>query len=296
MGCRCFWCGLEARTKNALANTRVWPYTKKKGGTMKIVRFAKDRKVGFGILDESPRISVLTQPPWQGLATDDQRLPLAQVRLLAPVRPPDIIAIGLNYREHARESGAAIPEAPVVFLKASSSVIGPETPIELPAMAPDEVDYEAEVGIVIGRPCRNVEEDQALNYVLGYTCANDVSARDCQRRLDVQWARAKSFQTFCPLGPWIETELDPDDISVQLRLNGKTMQSGRTSDMIFDCRQLVAYCSRVFTLQPGTVILSGTPPGVGFARQPPVFLRSGDRVEVVIEGIGSLGNPVVKGE
>ncbi|MDD3928099.1 MAG: fumarylacetoacetate hydrolase family protein, partial [bacterium] len=164
--------------------------------------------------------------------------------------------------------------------------------ILLPKMAPHEVDYEAELAIVIGRTCRNVPEYEALDYVLGYTCGNDVSARDCQMKQDTQWARAKSFDTFCPLGPWIETELDPDGLDIVSRLNGETMQSSNTSDMLFDCRYLVSYCSRIATLQPGTVIMTGTPSGVGFSRKPPVFLRPGDKIEVEIEGIGTLCNGV----
>ncbi len=262
---------------------------------MQITRFLKDGKEAFGMVEESGAINRLAGTPWGGGELTDERFDFAEVRLLAPVMPPDVIAIGLNYREHARESGAREPEEPVIFLKASSSVTGPGAPINLPPMAPAEVDYEAELGIVIGRTCRDVGEEEALEYVLGFTCANDVSARDCQRRRDVQWARAKSFETFCPLGPWIETEIDPADLEVKLILNGETMQKGRTSDMIFNCRQLVSYCSRIFTLQPGTVIITGTPPGVGFARQPPVFLKPGDRVEVEIEGLGKLVNPVQAG-
>ncbi len=260
---------------------------------MKIVRFLKDDRVRFGIVEESGAIRCLDAAPWEEGSLTGERRDFADVHLLAPVMPPDVIAIGLNYREHARESGAEEPDEPVIFLKASSSVTGPGAPILLPSMAPREVDYEAELGIVIGRACRDVDEEDALDYVVGFTCANDVSARDCQRRRDVQWARAKSFATFCPLGPWIETELYPADLEVKLVLNGMTMQRGRTSDMIFDCRRLISYCSRIFTLQPGTLIITGTPPGVGFARQPPVFLKDGDQVEVEIEGIGKLINPVI---
>jgi 2-keto-4-pentenoate hydratase/2-oxohepta-3-ene-1,7-dioic acid hydratase in catechol pathway len=159
-------------------------------------------------------------------------------------------------------------------------------------MAPDEVDYEAELVIVIGRTARDVPEEHALDHVLGYTCGNDVSARDCQLRLDVQWARGKSFDTFCPIGPWIETEMDPDDAPICSRVNGRTMQSSSTSDMIFSCRRLVSYLSQCMTLLPGTVILTGTPEGVGFARRPPVFLRPGDVVEVEVGPIGVLRNTV----
>jgi 2-keto-4-pentenoate hydratase/2-oxohepta-3-ene-1,7-dioic acid hydratase in catechol pathway len=255
---------------------------------MRLVRFAVNGRQYHGVL-EADRVEVLVP----NMQCTGETFPLADVKLLAPVLPPDIFAIGLNYRAHADESGARYPAAPVIFLKATSSVVGPGDNILLPAMAPDEVDWEAELAIVIGRPCHRVSEADALAYVLGYTCGNDVSARDCQLRYDVQWARGKSFNTFCPLGPWIETDLDPDNADISLRLNGEVMQSSNTSDMIFSCRQLVSYCSRVATLRPGTVIMTGTPAGVGFGRKPPQFLKPGDVVEVEIAGIGTLTNPVL---
>jgi len=214
--------------------------------------------------------------------------------LLAPVTPLDVIAIGLNYKKHADESGAAYPDRPLIFLKTTSSVIGPEDNIVIPEAAPDEVDYEAELAIVIGKKAKNIEVDEVSDYVLGYTCGNDVSARDCQLRIDKQWARGKSFDTFCPLGPWIETELpDPDNCRIMSRLNGEVMQDSNTSDLIFNTKELVSYCSKNFTLYPGTVIMTGTPEGVGFARKPPVFLKSGDTIEIEIEYIGKLSNNVV---
>ncbi len=219
-----------------------------------------------------------------------------QIRtLLPPVQPPNIFAIGRNYRGHVEETGARLPERPLIFQKATTALVGEGAAIVLPASAPDEVDLEAELAIVIGRRARHVSEAAALDHVLGYTCANDVSARDCQRN-DKQWSRAKSFDTFCPLGPWLVTtdDLDPDRCTIRSRLNGGVMQDANTSAMIFSCCQLISYLSHQFTLLPGTVILTGTPEGVGFARQPPVFLREGDRVEVEIEGIGTLSNPVVR--
>lgn len=213
-------------------------------------------------------------------------------RVIGPVEPPNIIAIGLNYRQHAHESNMKIPERPVLFLKATTSVAGPEDPIVLPAAAPHEVDYEAELAVIIGKTAKHVSEEDALNYVLGYTVGNDVSARDCQLRIDSQWARGKSFDTFCPLGPWIETEIDADSLAIKARLNGQIVQDSCTSDMIFNVRQLVSFCSRNMTLLPGTVILTGTPQGVGFARKPPLFLRAGDIIEVEVEGIGVLRNTV----
>ncbi len=213
--------------------------------------------------------------------------------LLAPVAPPNVLAIGLNYRAHAKESGHPLPERPVLFIKANTAVCGPDDAIVLPREAPDEVDYECELAIVVGKRAKHVGEDEALDYVLGYTCANDVSARDCQLRLDAQWARGKSFDTFAPMGPWIETDLDADNARIRTRLNGRVMQDSSTNDLIFSCAQLVSYLSQSLTLLPGTVIMTGTPSGVGFARKPPVFLRAGDTVEVEIDGIGTLRNTVV---
>ncbi len=262
---------------------------------MKIARFIEiEANIYYGVI-QGDEIAAIKAEPWLNMDYTGERWPLDEVKLLSPVRPPDVIAIGLNYKGHADETGFEYPSAPVIFLKASSSVVGPGGDIVLPAMAPDEVDYEAELVIVIGQPCRNVSQEEALDYVLGYTCGNDVSARDCQLRHDSQWARGKSFDTFCPLGPWIETDMDPDNADISLRLNGEIMQQSNTNDLIFSCAELVSYCSQVATLRPGTVIVSGTPSGVGFTRQPPVFLRPGDKVEVIISGIGVLENNVVEG-
>ncbi len=216
-------------------------------------------------------------------------------RLLAPVEPPNVIAIGLNYQRHAAESGAQLPDHPLVFFKLTTSVIAPGEPIILPADAPDEVDYEAELAVVIGRKARKVSEADALRYVLGYTCANDVSARDCQISRDKQWARAKGFDTFCPLGPCvvIDPALNPNALSIRARLNGRTMQDSNTADMIFSVPRLISYLSHQFTLLPGTVICTGTPEGVGCARKPPVYLKPGDCITIEIESIGELTNPVV---
>ena len=206
----------------------------------------------------------------------------------------NVIAIGLNYRRHAAEGGHQVPEFPLVFVKLTTSVIGPGDPILLPTDAPDEVDYEAELAVVIGKTARKVSEADALKYVLGYTCANDVSARDCQVRRDKQWARAKGFDTFCPLGPCllIDPKQDPNALPIRCRLNGKVMQDSNTADMIFSVPRLISYLSHQFTLLPGTVIVTGTPEGVGVARKPPVFLRDGDTIAVEIDGIGELVNPV----
>lgn len=258
---------------------------------MRIARCLVNGAPTYAVL-EGDTLSLLATSPWESTRPSGRTCKLADARLLAPVQPPNVFAIGLNYRKHADESGIKHPPRPVIFIKANTSVIGPEEPIVLPAMAPSEVDYEAELAIVIGRTCRCVSERDALDYVLGYTCGNDVSARDCQLRLDAQWARGKSFDTFCPLGPWIETAIDPDNQPISLTLNGAEMQNSSTSDMIFSCRHLVSYCSHAATLLPGTIIMTGTPSGVGFARKPPVFLRPGDRVQVTVAGIGTLANPV----
>ncbi len=260
---------------------------------MKIARYVSRETLSYGIIQED-KVAAIKGEPWDRVEETGEQYPLVEVKLLSPVQPPDVFAIGINYKGHADETGFEYPPAPVIFLKATSSVVGPGDDIILPAMAPDEVDYEAELVIVIGQPCRKVSQEEALDYVLGYTCGNDVSARDCQLRHDSQWARGKSFDTFCPLGPWIETDMDPDNADIGLRLNGEIMQDSNTNDLIFSCAELVSYCSQVATLRPGTVIVSGTPSGVGFTRQPPVFLRPGDKVEVIIEGIGVLENTVVE--
>lgn len=259
---------------------------------MQIARYIANESVSFGIL-EGDLLKSITGAPWDTISYTGYESRLSDVKLLSPVDPPDVFAIGLNYKPHADEAGFKYPPAPVIFIKAAASIVGPGDDIILPSMAPNEVDYEAELAIVIGKICRRVSEEEALNYVLGYTCGNDVSARDCQFKFDTQWARAKSFETFCPLGPWIETDMDPDNAQVCLRLNGKVMQQSSTNAMIFSCSQLVSYLSHIVTLRPGTVIMSGTPSGVGYTRKPPVFLRSGDRVEVEIQGIGTLTNKVV---
>jgi len=217
-------------------------------------------------------------------------------RWLAPVQPVNLLAIGLNYRRHAAESGASVPDHPLVFAKLTTCVTGTNEPIILPREAPDEVDYEAELAVVIGRTARRVPEADALQYVLGYMCGNDVSARDCQRRIDLQWTRAKSFDTFGPLGPWLVTDpgIDPNALSIKTLLNGQVMQDSNTRDMIFSVPALISYLSRQFTLVPGTVILTGTPEGVGMGQSPPRYLREGDEVVVEIEGLGALRNPVVR--
>ena len=261
---------------------------------MRVVRFVSDRgAVTLGEPIDARTARVLRGNLFGRLEPTGETVAIG--KLLPPVDPPNVFAIGLNYRAHAAEGGFAVPDEPLVFLKATTSVIAAGEPIVLPKSAPDEVDYEAELAIVIGKTARNVSEADAHRYVLGYTCANDVSARDCQIRRDKQWARAKSFDTFCPLGPVLVTgdAINPDDRPIRSLLNGKVMQDSSTSDLIFSTAKLISYLSHQFTLRPGTVICTGTPEGVGVARKPPVFLRPGDTIEVRIDGVGELANPVV---
>lgn len=219
-------------------------------------------------------------------------------KLLSPVVPTAIIGIGLNYHRHAEETGMEPPKYPVLFMKNPSAATNPGDPIVLhpSCMSPPEVDYEVELAVVIGKAAKDVDETEALDYVLGYTAANDISARRWQAgRSANQWVRGKSFDTFCPLGPELVTSdeiKDPQALRLFCKLNGKMMQDANTSDMIFSVAQLVSYLSTGMTLIPGTVILTGTPSGVGFTRKPPVFLMPGDTVEVTVEGIGTLTNPV----
>ena len=224
---------------------------------------------------------------------DEDAVPLDDVQLLAPIaRPGKIVAVGRNYREHAAEEGAALPSAPVLFTKYPSSITGPGGQIRWRAADTTRVDYEAELGVVIGRRIRDIAADDALDAVFGYTCLNDVSARDMQVQ-DGQWVRAKSLDTFCPMGPWIVTpdELpDPGRLAIRCTVNGERRQDASTADLIYGVAALIAFCSRFFTLEPGDVIATGTPGGVGAFRVPPVFLADGDVVAVSIEGIGTLEN------
>ncbi|MEA3406768.1 MAG: fumarylacetoacetate hydrolase family protein [Chloroflexota bacterium] len=261
---------------------------------VKIARFAtKEGAVRYGVPDSEGRFDLVAGDIFGEWSLTGNKLEEEAVALLPPVDPPNVIAIGLNYTGHAEESGMDLPERPVIFLKATTAVCGPEDDVVLPIMAPNEVDYECELVIVMGKEAKHVSEEEALDYVLGYTCGNDVSARDCQIRQDVQWARGKSFDTFAPLGPWIETEMDPDEAGIRTRLNGTVMQESNTNDLIFSCKELVSYLSDCMTLLPGSVIMTGTPSGVGFARKPPVFLKPGDVVEIEVDGIGVLKNKVV---
>jgi 2-keto-4-pentenoate hydratase/2-oxohepta-3-ene-1,7-dioic acid hydratase in catechol pathway len=220
-------------------------------------------------------------------------------RFLPPVQPANILALGLNYRRHAEETKMAVPDYPILFMKATSSVIGHQEPILLPAAGPGKVDYEAELAIVIGSSVKNVTTSDAMDCVFGYTCANDVSARDWQlEKQKGQWIRGKSFDTFCPLGPWLVTKdeiVHPDRLRIRALLNEEDiLQDSNTANMIHQTAAIISFLSQSMTLLPGTVILTGTPEGVGFTRQPPLFLKAGDRISVEIEGIGRLSNPVIQ--
>lgn len=260
--------------------------------TMRIARFVDHHgQTRVGQLLDEHTARPLTGDLFGRLTFADERVKVD--RLLTPLDPPNIFAIGRNYQAHVEETGARLPEAPLVFMKPTTALLAPGGQIVLPESAPAEVDFEAELAIIIGTVTRRVSAEAALEHVLGYTCANDVSARDCQRS-DKQWTRGKGFDTFCPLGPWLVTrdELNPDDCRLRSRLNGRTMQEANTRSMIHSCAKLVSHLSHQFTLLPGTTILTGTPEGVGFARTPPVFLSAGDRIEVEIDGIGTLANTV----
>lgn len=225
------------------------------------------------------------------------KIPLERAKFLAPVHDPrKIICIGLNYRDHAEESGAPIPKEPILFSKYPSSLIGHGQDIVLPRVS-TEVDYEAELVIVVGKKGRHIAKEEAWDYVAGYAVGHDVSARDWQLKKDgKQWMAGKTFDTFAPIGPVLVTKdevPDPHNLGIRLRLNGETMQNSSTQQMIFRTDEILAYLSQVFTLEPGDLIFTGTPPGVGFARKPQVFLKPGDVVEVEIDTLGTLKNPVI---
>ncbi len=251
---------------------------------MRVCRVSVDEDLHYGVIEGSA-VALLSSHPFGPFEPDGRVLALDQVRLVAPVLPSKIVAVGRNYLDHVREMGQDAPPAePMIFLKPSTSVIGPGDPITLPWQS-EQVDHEAEIAVVIGRLCRDVPEDRVAEVVLGYTCANDVTARDLQRS-DGQWGRAKGFDTFCPLGPWIETDLDVEEASVECRVNGEVRQQAQGADMVRSVPELVSWISSVMTLLPGDVILTGTPAGIG-------PITAGDEVTVTVGGIGSLSNPVV---
>jgi 2-keto-4-pentenoate hydratase/2-oxohepta-3-ene-1,7-dioic acid hydratase in catechol pathway len=250
---------------------------------MKLVRFQVQGRTAFGIL-RGHEVLELDGDLFGSLTPQGPVHMLSRVKLLSPCMPSKVVAVGLNYRDHAKELGMPAAESPIIFLKPATAVIGPGDGIRYPAQS-RQVDYEAELGVVINRRARNIRPEEANGHILGYTCANDVTARDLQKK-DGQWTRAKSFDTFCPAGPWIETELDPGDLLIESYLNGAQRQSSRTSEFIFNVPFLVSFISRIMTLEPGDLIITGTPPGIG-------PMRPGDEIEVRIEGIGSLKNTVI---
>ncbi|MCK9418094.1 MAG: fumarylacetoacetate hydrolase family protein [Nitrospirae bacterium] len=249
---------------------------------MKLVRFQVQGRTACGILngEEVTEIEGDFFGPLKTLSPGHAR---ASVKLLAPCSPSKVIAVGLNYRDHARELELPVPETPIIFLKPPTTIIGPGDIIRYPGTS-SQVDYEAELGIVIKGRVKDIRPEEARRHILGYTCANDVTARDLQKK-DGQWTRAKSFDTFCPVGPWIETDLEPDDLLVESYLNGGRRQSSRTSQFIFRADHLVSFISQIMTLYPGDLIITGTPAGIG-------PMEPGDEIEVRIEGIGSLKNVV----
>ncbi len=254
---------------------------------MRLVRFALGDRESYGVL-KGEAISPIQETPFRETLKTGELIPLDNVNLLAPCEPSKIIALGLNYQDHAAEFGRQVPDEPLIFLKPSTSVIGPEADIIYPQMS-RRVDYEAELAVIIGKTARRVKEENALEYVLGYTCFNDVTARDLQKK-DGLFTRAKGFDTFAAMGPWIETGIDdPDNLIVEAYLNGEPRQHSSTNNMVFGVHRLISFISQVMTLLPGDVIATGTPAGVG-------PMRPGDVVEVRVEGIGTLRNRVVAEE
>ena len=257
---------------------------------MRIVRFAVRGKDRYGIVEDNVIHSLRGSPfarfkdPGSSVMFDGGSYELSEVRLLAPCLPSKVVGLGLNYRTHAEETNLSIPTTPLIFLKPSTAVVGPGDEIILPRYS-RRVDYEGELGVVMGRKGKDVPRDKAKDYVLGYTCVNDVSERHAQRE-DGQWTRAKGFDTFAPIGPWIETEVAPDNLKIETYLNGELRQSAYTNDLIFGVDDLVSFISSVMTLLPGDVITTGTPSGIG-------RMNPGDTVEIRIDKIGTLRNLVV---
>ncbi|MQA95696.1 MAG: DUF2437 domain-containing protein [Streptosporangiales bacterium] len=256
---------------------------------MRIARFSTGSTPVFGTVEgegDEQFVSALAGHPFGGeVQLTGDRYPLSAVRLLAPMIPSKIVAIGMNYADHAGELGSDQPAEPVIFLKPATSVVGPGDAITYPVGLTERVDHEAELAVVIGRLCREVPPERAPEVIFGYTCANDVTARDLQKR-DGQWTRAKSFDTFCPLGPWITTGVDASDLAIMATVGGEVRQTARTSQLLHDVSALIAYVTQVMTLLPGDVLLTGTPAGVG-------PLQVGDEVSVSIESLGTLTNRVV---
>jgi len=264
---------------------------------MNIIRFLTENEdIRFGTNYKDGSAELLEGDIFSTLNTTGQTVKVK--KLLAPISPTNIYCIGLNYQEHARETGSELPEYPIIFMKPTTAIIGPGDPVSIPKCCTrgPEIDFEGELTVVIGTSARDVKESDALNYVLGYTIANDISARKWQRNAGgKQWIRGKGFDGFCPLGPTLVTadEIpDPQALALRTLVNGEIMQKSSTADMIFSVAQLISYLSQDTTLIPGTIILTGTPWGVGFVRKPPRYLLEGDEVTVDIERIGQLSNPI----
>jgi 2-keto-4-pentenoate hydratase/2-oxohepta-3-ene-1,7-dioic acid hydratase in catechol pathway len=262
---------------------------------MRIIRFLSDGKIIQGKQLDAQTAQRIEGNLFTGFHVTEDLLPIE--KLLAPWIPTDILCIGLNYRQHAAESGSEPPKTPMLFIKSSNTLSNPGDPILIPRRS-SEIDFEAELAVVIAKDAKNVSRDKAIDYVFGYTCANDVTARDWQRDKNLgggQFARGKSFDTFCPLGPAIVTRdeiLEPNQLKIRSELNGQIMQDLTTADMIFDVPALIESLSSTLTLRAGSVILTGTPQGVGFARRPPVWMKPGDKIVVELEKIGRLENPI----
>ncbi len=250
---------------------------------MKYIRFARDKQTAWAIL-EGDMVRPLRHAPWLGVEPQAYVYGLSEVTLFAPVTPSKIVCVGKNYRDHISELDGDVPDCPILFFKPPSALIGPEEPIRIPPKA-GRVDYEGELAFVVGKTASNVSVEEALSYIWGYTCLNDVTARDIQKA-DGQWCRAKGFDSFAPVGPWIETELNPDDLQLETMLSGVVKQSVRTSQFLWNVPELLAFITSCMTLQPGDLVSTGTPAGIG-------PMRSGDIVSVSIEGIGTLTNPVL---
>lgn len=251
---------------------------------MRIVRYEDQGGVSWGVLDADETVRRASGVPFNGLTPGEPVGTLSDVRLLAPATPSKVVCVGRNYADHAAELGNPVPEEPLIFLKPPSAIVGSGEEVRYPR-ASKRVDPEAEVVIVIGRRGSNVPREDAWSLVGGYTCGNDVTARDLQKS-DPQWTRGKGFDTFCPLGPWVDTEFDPSDVRVTCTVNGELRQDGRTRDFLFDIPELIEYITAFATLEPGDLLMTGTPPGVR-----PVAV--GDTMTVEVEGLGSLSNPVV---
>lgn len=256
---------------------------------MRIARFTPPKEVSasplFGVVSGDVIEILAGDPLYAGITKTGEKVALDSVKLLAPVIPRSkVVCVGKNYADHAKEMDSAVPEQPVIFIKPNTSVIGPDDAIVWPAMS-QKVDHEAELAIVIGKICKDVPKERVKEVIFGYTIANDVTARDLQK-IDGQWSRAKGFDTFCPLGPWIETEIDPSDLAISAEVDGQVRQSDRTSSMIFDIPTIINFISQVYTLLPGDVILTGTPAGVG-------LIPVGSTVSITVEGIGTLSNRAV---